>query len=298
MRKTICIIATVILAAANAYAQKTVSVPNDADQVVKLWDNSSAPHSNFETKDEVLNERHHFSHTSETVLYIYKANPQNATGQAIVVLPGGGYRNVCIAHEGFQMAKYYQSIGITAIVVKYRLPNFGHKLVPLEDAQAALKYARENAKALNIDPAKVGICGSSAGGHLAAYTCNFTPEAERPAFAILFYPVITGTTWFTHHGTFEHLLGKKRTPYEQEYYSLENRVTETTPPTLLLLSDDDRTVPTISSTKYYEALKRYGVKATMHIYPSGGHGWAGHAEFKYMKQAEEAIKDWLEVINK
>ena len=284
-----------------AFAQKTITLSKEesgASKVIaKYWNNSTAPHSNEETRDEKINERRHFTQTSQTDFYIYKANRKKATGQGVVVLPGGGYSKVCIAHEGFEVAKYLQSLGITAVVVKYRLPNHGHKEVPLEDAQEALRFLRKKGKKWGVDPAQVGICGSSAGGHLAAYTSNFTADAEKPAFSILFYPVITGATWETHQNTFEYLLGKARTHNQQLYYSLENRVTPTTPPTILLLSDDDLTVPTISSVLYYEALKANGVPATMHIFPSGGHGWAGHKEFKYDKEYKEALADWLKIQN-
>ena len=195
----------VILAAAamaiNVSAQKTITLTKEisgADEIItNFWDNTNAPHSNFETRDEKINNSMHFSQTSQTDFYIYKADPAKATGQGIVVLPGGGYSKVCIAHEGFAIAQYFQSIGISAVVVKYRLPNHGNKIVPLEDAQAALNYMRTEGKKWGVDPNQVGICGSSAGGHLAAYTSNFTADAEKPAFSILFYPVITGTTWAT-----------------------------------------------------------------------------------------------------
>ena len=199
--------------------------------------------------------------------------------------------------EGYLMAQWLAKNGIAAFVLEYRLPN-GHKEVPLEDAQAALRYTRKNAKKWGVDPAQVGICGSSAGGHLAAYTSTFTEDKYKPAFSVLFYPVITGTTWATHQNTFQYLLGKNRTYNEQHYYSLENRVTTTTPPTILLLSDDDLTVPPISSILYYEALKANGVPATMHIYPSGGHGWCGHDEFKYSEQYKDALSDWLKIQSK
>lgn len=277
-------------------APKTIDVKSDADEVVKLWDNSKAKYSNEEEKDEEINERGHLAHTSEAVMFIYKADSKNATGQGVVVLPGGGYSKVCIEHEGFAMARWFKENGITAIVLKYRLPNLGHKEVPLEDAVGALRYMRKNAKKLGVDASKVGICGGSAGGHLAAYTSTFAEIQDRPAFAILFYPVITGTTWFTHHNTFRFLLGAARTPKMQEKYSLENAVDENTPPTILLLSDDDKTVPPISSVLYYKALKNYGIKATMHIYPSGGHGWAGHEEFKYKEEVKAALKDWLSIL--
>ncbi len=301
MKRFIVIIATIAMAT-SVSAQKTITLSlerSGADEIItNFWNNKKAPHSNEESRDEKINERLHFTQTSQTDFYIYKADPAKATGQAIVVLPGGGYSKVCIAHEGFEMAKYFQSLGITAVVVKYRLPNRGHKEVPLEDAQAALRFLRKKGKKWGVDPAQVGICGSSAGGHLAAYTSNFTADKEKPAFSILFYPVITGATWETHQNTFEYLLGKARTHNEQLYYSLENRVTPTTPPTILLLSDDDLTVPTISSVLYYEALKANGVPATMHIYPSGGHGWAGHKEFKYDKEYKDALADWLKIQSK
>ena len=301
MKRFIIILATIAMAT-SVSAQKTITLSlerSGADEIItNFWNNEKAPHSNEESRDEKINERLHFTQTSQTDFYIYKADPAKATGQAIVVLPGGGYSKVCIAHEGFEMAKYFQSLGITAVVVKYRLPNRGHKEVPLEDAQAALRFLRKKGKKWGVDPAQVGICGSSAGGHLAAYTSNFTADKEKPAFSILFYPVITGATWETHQNTFEYLLGKARTHNEQLYYSLENRVTPTTPPTILLLSDDDLTVPTISSVLYYEALKANGVPATMHIYPSGGHGWAGHKEFKYDKEYKDALADWLKIQSK
>ncbi len=281
----------------SASAQKTIDIDNNADEVIRYWNNRTAPHSNEESKDEALNQSGHFTHTSETVFYLFKADKAKATGRAVVVLPGGGYSKVCIRHEGFAMAEWFKSQGITALVVKYRLPNLGHQEVPLEDAQAALKYLRKHAGKLGIDPAKVGICGGSAGGHLAAYTSNFTADKEKPAFSILFYPVITGTTWHTHQNTFRYLLGDDRTPAEQEYYSLENRVSETTPPTILLLSDDDRVVPPISSILYYKALKRYGVKATMHIYPSGGHGWAGKETFRYCADWQRDLSEWIATLD-
>ena len=298
MKKFFIMIAAAAIAL-SASAQKTITLSleqSGADEIItNFWNNDKAPHSNYETRDEKINERLHFSQTSQTDFYIYKADPAKATGQGIVVLPGGGYSKVCIAHEGFAIAKFYRDLGISCVVVKYRLPNLGHKEIPLEDAQAALKYMRTKGKKWGVDPAQVGICGSSAGGHLAAYTSNFTEDKDKPAFSILFYPVITGTTWATHQNTFMYLLGKNRTQNEQHYYSLENRVTTTTPPTILLLSDDDLTVPPISSILYYEALKANGVPATMHIYPSGGHGWCGHDEFKYSKEYKQALIDFLKI---
>ena len=298
MKKIIISLVLVAGLAISASAQKTiVKIPCEADKIIKLWNNNKAPHSNEETKDENRNNRGHIYNTSQTVLYLYKADKKKATGQGVVICPGGGYGAVCIEKEGFALAEYFQSIGVTAIVLKYRLPNYGHKEVPLEDAQEALRYMRENGKKWRVDPSKVGIAGSSAGGHLAAYTSTFTPDAEKPAFTVLFYPVISGESCMTHQGTFDRLLGKNHAPYLREKYSLNNNVTPTTPPTILLLSNNDRTVPPISSIRYYQALKYNGVKAAMHVYPEGGHGWVGRESFRYHKDWQHQLKRWMEHLN-
>ena len=298
MKKIIISLVLVAGLVISASAQKTiVKIPCEADKIIKLWNNNKAPHSNEETKDENRNNRGHIYNTSQTVLYLYKADKKKATGQGVVICPGGGYSAVCIEKEGFALAEYFQSIGVTAIVLKYRLPNYGHKEVPLEDAQEALRYMRKNGKKWRVDPTKVGIAGSSAGGHLAAYTSTFTPDAEKPAFTVLFYPVISGESCMTHQGTFDRLLGKHHAPYLREKYSLNNNVTPTTPPTILLLSNNDKTVPPISSVLYYKALKHYGVKAAMHIYPEGGHGWVGRESFRYHKDWQHQLKRWMEHLN-
>lgn len=294
------ILLTLLLAAATlaASAQKTVEVESTADEVVKWWNNATAPHTNGETRDERFDASNHLECTSETAFFIYKADPAKATGQGVVIVPGGGYRKVCIS-KGLSLAEWFRENGITTIVLKYRLPNLGHKEVPLEDAQAALKYMRDNAGRLGIDPSKVGICGGSAGGHLAAVTNYLLPADEKPAFSILFYPVICGTIWSSlgQQNTIRQFLGTDRTPAEVERYSAENMVDPTIPPTLLLLSDDDYTATVLNSTIYYKALKRHGVKATMHVYPSGGHGWAGNNSFEYDADYKAAILNWLAGMN-
>ena len=267
------------------------------DRTVKIWDNSSAPHSNELTKAEYVRSKGIITSITEAVLYIYEADKEKATGQAIVICPGGGYVNACMDYEGYMMAEWLTSQGITCGVLKYRMPN-GHKEVPLEDAVEALRTMRKMSKELNIDPAKVGIMGFSAGGHLAAYTSNFAPEGEKPAFSILFYPVITGEWGLCHKGSFDNLLGADASESLRAEYSLENRVTKTTPPALLLLSDYDTTVPPISSIRYYNALKKHGVEAAMHIYPEGYHGWGIRENFPYIKQWQAAIVDWLAGLNK
>ena len=259
------------------------------DRTITIWDNSSAPHSNGVTAQE-KNENDVITLVTQTQLYIYEADKEKATGQSILVIPGGGYHCVCIEYEGYKMAKWLSSQGITCGVLKYRLPN-GHREVPLEDAIEAMRTMRKMSKELNIDPAKVGIMGFSAGGHLAAYTSNFAPEGEKPAFSILFYPVITGEPLHAHAGSYDNLLGADRTQEQTDRWSPDKLVTERTPTTFLVLSDDDGVKP-VNSTRFYGALKQYNIPASLHILPSGGHGW-GFRDFAYKAVWQNALSDWL-----
>ncbi len=266
-------------------------------RTVRLWDNASAPHDNGLRGGERV-EGDRLLNTTEAVLYVYTADPARATGQAAVVCPGGGYRFLSIEGDGHAVGRWLAEHGVTAAVLKYRLPN-GCCEVPLEDVDAALKYLRREAAAFHADPAQVGIVGCSAGGHLAASAATMLPETVRPAFAVLIYPVITAEPDKCHKGSFDHLLGADRTTVDAAQWSLENRVTTSTPPTLLLAADDDCSVPSVNSVLFYEALKRNGVKGcTLHIYPSGGHGGALDPDHIYRPQWRADILDWLATLPK
>ncbi len=263
---------------------------------VRIWDNATAPHSNGITDPEEEQEPYRIAKVSSAVLYLYPADTTRTpnTGLGVVICPGGGYARLAIDHEGFMMAQWLASNGISAGVLKYRMPN-GHPEVPLEDAEQALRIMRGEVPGAECCPCrKVGVMGFSAGGHLAAYVS--TLGAVRPDFSLLFYPVITAHPG--HQGSFTNLMGRENRSEENDaYYSLENRVTEQTPPALLLHSDDDRTVPPVSSTRYYNALKEHGVKASLHIFPTGGHGWGFHDDFRYQKAWQWAVLDWLESLD-
>lgn len=280
---TLAFMSTTLFAAAQDYGQ---------DATVRLWDNASAPHSNGLEGPETEVEPLRIANTTEAVLYLYKADPAKATGLGVVICPGGGYRRLAIDNEGYLLARWFADNGITAAVLKYRLPN-GHPEVPLEDAERALRMLRgEEPGAEGFTVERAGIVGSSAGGHLAALVS--TSGTVRPAFSVLFYPVITGEEGLCHKGSFDCLLGSGRTAEETARYSLENRVDALTPPAILLLSDDDRSVPTVSSARYYQALKGFGTRASMHIYPSGGHGWGMKETFAYKDEWRAALLDWLD----
>ena len=263
-------------------------------RTLKIWDNKTAPHDNGIATPEREPEKNRLTDVSEAVLYIFPAAPEKATGQAVVICPGGGYVKQCIDYEGYEMAQWFAEHGITAAVLKYRMPN-GHPEVPLEDVEQALRIMMGlEAGATGFTADKVGIVGSSAGGHLAASAS--TLARTKPAFSILFYPVITAVQGKRHQGSFINLLSEQRTPEQDAAYSLESRVTADTPPAILLLSDDDKTVPPVNSTLYYNALKAHGIEASMHIYPSGGHGWGMNPKFRYYDDWQKATLDWLSTL--
>lgn len=291
MKKTLlCLIAPLLMIdhlSAQDYGQAAT---------IRIWDNATAPHSNDITTPEVEVAPYRIGNTSEAVLYLFPADRSVDTGKAVVICPGGGYAFVSMDQEGYQMAEWFAAHGITAAVLKYRMPN-GHPEVPLEDARQALRILMGlEAGATGYTRDRVGIVGCSAGGHLAAMASTISDT--KPAFSILFYPVITGEEGKLHRGSFDNLLGKERTPSRTWHYSLENRIAEDTPPTLLLLADDDRTVLPVNSTIYYSTLKANGIKASMHIYPSGGHGWGIRDSFPYKEAWQAAVLDWLGTLDK
>lgn len=215
----------------------------------------------------------------------YLPEKGKANGTAVIVCPGGGYVHLSMIKEGADVAKRFASIGVTAFVLKYRLPSdsimVDKTIGPLQDAQRALQIVRERAAEWGINPAKVGIIGFSAGGHLASTAATHFDKVVidnpkntnvRPDFALLMYPVITFGD-LAHRGSQVALTGKDAAPALIELYSNEKQVTANTPPCFLVQAEDDRTVPVQNSLMFYEALLKNHVKGEMHIYQAGGHGF-------------------------
>lgn len=224
---------------------------------------------------------------------------------AMLVIAGGAYANVALAIEGDPVALALNKIGVDAFVLKYRLPSdsimIDKTIGPLQDAQSALVMIRKNAKQWDIDPAKVGVIGFSAGGHLASTLgTHFDKPAIavdenislRPDFMALIYPVITFGK-YTHMGSRQSLLGKDPSQQLIDLYSNEKQVTPETPPTFLVQAEDDNTVPVQNSLLFFDALLQNKVKAEMHIYPAGGHGFGlKNPKINWL----DRLKDWL-IIN-
>ena len=194
---------------------------------------------------------------------------RNTTGQMVVICPGGAYALLSTVTEGTLAARWLVERGIAACVVWYRMPN-GHDRIPLTDVQNAFRYCRYHAPEWGVK--QIGVMGFSAGGHLAASAATLYEDAvTKPDFSVLFYPVITMETGVTHEGTAHNLV--REDPRLRDWYSLEKRVREDTPPAIVLVSDDDRSLSPENSLRYYRALRAHGVPAQIHIFPTGDHGW-------------------------
>ncbi len=223
---------------------------------------------------------------------VYLPEASKSTGRAVIALPGGGYSHLAYNHEGYDFAKFFTDQGIAFIVLKYRMP-FGNKEVPFSDVTEAIRITKANATKWFINENKIGIMGSSAGGHLAATIATKSEAATKPAFQILLYPVITMDTTYTHKGSRKNLLGANPTNEISVAYSNEKQVTATTPKAFIAFSDDDKVVLPTNGTNYYNALHKAGVSASLHIYPSGGHGWGFRDTFKYKEAFLKDLKNWL-----
>ena len=291
MKRIFLIMAVLVSTVATAQEQKRTT-NYFQDETIVIWDNNKAPHSNGLTGEAYETQPHRLVNTTKAVLYVYNAEPSKATGQAVVICPGGGYAKLSMDQEGYLMAQWLAKNGIAAFVLEYRLPN-AHKEVPLEDAVEAIRTVRKKAKKYNVDPSKVGIMGFSAGGHLAASASNIPAVKDRPNFSILFYPVVIANHYTSHVGSFRNLLGKGFNQADADDFSMEKLASENTPPTILLLSDDDTTVPAAGAAMYYAALRYHGVKATMYVFPEGGHGWGNYDKFSYQKEWQHLLLRWL-----
>lgn len=266
-----------------SYAQKTIDID--------LWQKGLPNSNGIDTTQPYDDSKQNFKPN----IRVFLPAAEKSTGRAVVCCPGGGYSHLAMDHEGYQWASFFNERGIALIVLKYRMPH-GVTEVPISDAREALRVVRENAKEWNIDPTKVGIMGSSAGGHLATTVATHSDSITAPNFQILFYPVVTFDYKYTHKGSRHNLIGEKAAPDVVNLYSNEKQVSPKTPPAILLLSDDDKTVPSPNSVNYYLALKENGVKASMYIYPSGGHGWGIRENFKYHNEMMNDLSAWLETI--
>lgn len=224
----------------------------------------------------------------DATLTVY--HPEKPNGAILMACPGGGYSHLALAHEGHDMAPWLTSEGFTYAVLKYRMPQEPLDTLPVLDARAALALLANKAGEWNVDPGKIGIMGSSAGGHLAAYTAN---TDSLVSFQVLLYPVISMDKAVTHMGTRNNLIGENADTATEDHFTPAKRVHSGSPKAFIVLSADDRVVVPANSMGYAQALISAGVPLEMHMYPSGGHGWGYKPAFKYHKDWTAALTEWL-----
>ena len=240
-------------------------------------------------KENVVKEKDGITRINDiTVPTLTVIKPKKKTSDAsVIVCPGGGYAILAWDHEGTSIGEWFASKGVTAFVLKYRLPQdelFDNaEIRPLQDAQQSIRYIRQNADKYGVSPNKIGIMGFSAGGHLAATTSTHfydqvgeiaNPQISvRPDFTILMYPVVSFSDKIGHMGSRDNLIGKNPPVNKIELYSNELQVKKDTPPAFLVHAFDDW-VHVDNSLNYYKALRKNGVASEMHLYDRGGHGFS------------------------
>ncbi|MFD2036448.1 alpha/beta hydrolase [Belliella marina] len=253
-----------------AFSQKT--------EKINLWD-QEAPYTKKAIEEDQLNERGNVQTVAKPDITVYFPNADLANGRAILICPGGGYGNLAINHEGYDIAKFYSDHGYVAAVLKYRLPEPSLVSepwqVPLADAKQGLKLLRKNAENWKIDPNMVGVLGFSAGGHLASSLSVHGQKEDNslPSFSILVYPVISMDKGVTHEGSRKNLLREQLDTDWETFYSNEKQINSNTPPAFLVHSWDDKAVPAENSIRYAKALAAIGTKTELHLFEKGGHGY-------------------------
>lgn len=281
------------------------------DTIISLWPKNEVPNRVPSDEKEV--------HKSGDILLVskvqfpeievYLPSKRNNIAKAMLIFPGGGYHVLAYDWEGSDIAKFLNSKGIVAIVVKYRLPDSksleNKKMVPLQDAQRAIRLVRYYANSWNIDQNHIGVMGFSAGGHLASTLGTHYKEevyekideidaiSARPDFMTLVYPVITFTSEVKHSGSMKALLGSDPSVEDIQYFSNELHVTKETPPTILFHASDDKGVPPENSLLFYQALIKHQVVAEMHIFPKGGHGFSLATDNPELNRWTEMLSQWI-----
>ncbi len=280
-------------------------------KIIEVWNGkvpSSIPNSTYkETVDSAYWIKIRF--VTNPSLQVYPAPADKNTGTAVVVCPGGGYYGLSYVGEGIDVAKWLNQLGITAVVLHYRLPDDvimkNKSIAPLQDGQEAIRIVRRNAKEWGINPHKIGIMGFSAGGHLASTVSTHFNEkvynpidstSARPDFSLLIYPVISMDSTITHAGSRESLLGKYPSPEMVKHFSNALQVTAKTPQAFMIHSLDDGTVPVENSIEYALAMKKHNIPCELHIYEHGGHGYGlGKKNSGTESSWTNACEKWLEV---
>jgi acetyl esterase/lipase len=288
------LLALLLAPSASRAMQQPPAMPIQDGQILPLW-STAAPGAQGTTDADI------------PAITVYLPRTMTANTPAMIVCPGGGYGALAANHEGRQVANFLNSLGMAAFVLRYRLgPKYRHP-VQLGDAQRAIRTVRARAAEWRIDPARIGILGFSAGGHLAMTASTIVEPgsaagddsvdrvSSRPDFAVLGYPVISMTAAWTHQGSKRNLLGDAPDAELAKKLSGELAVTKETPPTFIFQTNQDASVPAENSVHYYLALRQAGVPAEMHVFERGAHGVGLANNDPALSSWSSLLANWLRV---
>lgn len=284
-------------------------------QELPLWPDKAPGSEQVTFHNTVTDRSHDPAHPDRIMTNIDRPTmtvhlPEQPNGTALIVGPGGGYARVVLDKEGNEIADWLTAKGVTVFILHYRLPSEAHNAnredVSLEDGQRAVRILRSHAAEWNLKPDRIGIMGFSAGGHMAASTSTcydrkvYEPVdaadqvSARPDFSILGYPVISMLPEYAHKGTKKRLLGLDPTEPQMERYSAELYADWKTPPAFIFCAEDDDVVPPVNSLLYFNALRKNGVEAELHVYAHGKHGFGlGKKLLTSARTWPEACENWL-----
>lgn len=288
-----------------------IGIQISAQQKITVWAKGEMPNSKGLKLNIIEEKEGRITQIQETELFAFLPAKEERKKMAVIVIPGGGYRHLTYDLGGYSYAKWLNTLGISAFVLNYRLPTSPDlkqkEIGPLQDIQAAIKLIRKNAAQYGISPDQIGVLGTSAGGHLAAMVSNipidytelkdsWTSVSSIPNFAILVSPVID-LGEFAHKGSRVNLLGENASPEKIKEYSMQNSVTEKTPPTILFHAQNDNAVPVINSILYYEAMNKNKVKGALFIFPEGEHNIGISNKTELTDNWKKICADWLRNMN-
>ena len=276
-------------------------------KVIDLWNGKVPGAIHNESHKQIVDSADNWTKMrliTDPTLDMYPAPAETANGTAVIICPGGAYWGLAIEHEGSQVAEWLNSMGVTAFVLKYRLPDNSimkdKSIGPMQDGQRAIRIVRRQAKEWGINPEKIGIMGFSAGGHLASTLSThfnekvYKPEdsiSARPDFSLLIYPVISMDSSITHWGSRVNLLGGTPSPEQVKHFSNELQVSAETPPAFMIHSLDDNAVPVQNSIGYALSMREFNIPCELHIFQTGGHGYG-------LGRSANTESNWPEVCHK
>ena len=264
-----------------------------ADFVVKLWSAECPPphRSPWIEAETPPDNKGRIYRVSDPDLTVYLPRAASEPARAVVICPGGSYQYVATEKEGHVFARYLAGQGIAGLVLKYRTPG-GVPFLPFEDADRALELVAAHAEQWRLQPDKIGIMGFSSGGHVAAMTS--TRGVRRPAFTVLFYPLVSMQADATHTLSCDNLIGGRDDL--REPYSAERWVDDQTPPALLFCTEDDFGVSIVNTNFYYDALVERGIPAQLEMYASGGHGWGFSLRMSDHEKMKRTLVEWIKAV--